>query len=32
MVALGGFETTTRTNWHYEAVDAFLNGAIRDLG
>ena len=22
------FETTTRTNWHYECVDAFLSGAL----
>ena len=24
--ALKRFETTTRTNWHYECVDAFLDG------
>ncbi|MHC2552376.1 hypothetical protein [Bradyrhizobium elkanii] len=23
------FETTTRTNWHYECVNAFLDGGIR---
>lgn len=22
------FQTTTRTNWHYECVDAFLSGAL----
>jgi len=23
------FETTMRTNWHYECVNAFLDGTIR---
>jgi hypothetical protein len=22
------FKTTTRTNWHYECANAFLNGAV----
>ena len=24
------FETTTRTNWHYECANAFLDGALGD--
>jgi hypothetical protein len=27
--ALRRLETTTRTNWHYECANAFLDGAIR---
>jgi hypothetical protein len=26
------FETTTRTNWHYECANAFLDGSMRPAG
>ena len=30
-VEFARFETTTHTNWHYEAVDAFLNGTFSPI-